>query len=62
MLILFCFTGIRPGEGIESSCWKGTNEGILFKDCKLVRVAIPEFKGLLLTVDMRNRKLRKYQR
>ncbi|KAF2726777.1 hypothetical protein EJ04DRAFT_480035 [Polyplosphaeria fusca] len=59
VLLLFCFTGLRPGECVESSNWKGTNEGILYRDCQLVRVNIPEYKGLILVVALRNRKGRR---
>ncbi|KAF1945503.1 hypothetical protein EJ02DRAFT_463329 [Clathrospora elynae] len=48
--------GSRPGESIESSGWKDTNEGLLYRDAQIFRSSSAEYNGFLLHVQLRNRK------
>ncbi|KAJ5035249.1 hypothetical protein J3E74DRAFT_232059 [Bipolaris maydis] len=47
--------GMRPGEFIESSNWKESNEGLLYRDVKLLRSSEAD-GGFMLHVQLRNRK------
>ncbi|PVH92377.1 hypothetical protein DM02DRAFT_700065, partial [Periconia macrospinosa] len=46
----------RPGELIESDGWKGSNEGLLYKDITLSYQRTPDYTGLVITITLRNRK------
>ncbi|EOA89662.1 uncharacterized protein SETTUDRAFT_104713 [Exserohilum turcica Et28A] len=54
-MVILTLMGTRPGEFIESSNWKDTNEGLLYRDVKLLRSS--EDNGqFVLHVQLRNRK------
>ncbi|CAI6336974.1 unnamed protein product [Periconia digitata] len=55
-LLIFGYLGSRPGEIIESDGWKGSNEGLLYKDITLSRQCSPDYSGLVMTIRLRNRK------
>lgn len=54
--IILTFMGLRPGEMVESDAWKGSNEGLLYKDFTLQRNAGPGYNGFSLHIRLRNRK------
>jgi hypothetical protein len=55
-IIILTLLGSRPGEFIESSGWKDSNEGLLYRDVKLFRTSSDFYTGFLLHVQLRNRK------
>lgn len=53
-IVMMTLMGMRPGEFIESSNWKDSNEGLLYRDVKLLW---DEDEGkFVLHVHLRNRK------
>jgi hypothetical protein len=55
-IVILTLTGTRPGEFVESSGWKDTNEGLLYRDVQLFRSSSEDYEGFLLHVQLRNRK------
>lgn len=59
-ILLMHYTGLRPGEYVESSSHRGTNEGLHWKDVNFRM--IPDSRGMPLFVaqlQIRNRKGRR---
>ncbi|KAJ5055093.1 hypothetical protein J3E72DRAFT_178899, partial [Bipolaris maydis] len=54
-ILMLTLMGMRPGEFIESSNWKESNEGLLYRDVKLLRSSEAD-GGFMLHVQLRNRK------
>ncbi|KAH7551112.1 hypothetical protein BM1_09986 [Bipolaris maydis] len=54
-ILMLTLMGMRPGEFIESSNWKDSNEGLLYRDVKLLRSSEAD-GGFMLHVQLRNRK------
>lgn len=56
-ILILVFTGLRPGEFVESSAWRGSNEGLKYKD--VILQALPCTNGevrFVLEIKLRNRK------
>jgi hypothetical protein len=56
LIILLTLMGSCPREVIESSGWKDSNEGLLYRDVQLFRSSSAEYNGFLIHVQLRNRK------
>ncbi|KAF2174444.1 hypothetical protein K469DRAFT_675779 [Zopfia rhizophila CBS 207.26] len=55
-ILILTLLGIRPGEIVESSCWRNSNEGILYKDVTLSLMRVPGGQIIAMKVKLRNRK------
>ncbi|KAF1840091.1 uncharacterized protein K460DRAFT_371308 [Cucurbitaria berberidis CBS 394.84] len=56
LIQIMAFTGVRPGEVIESDAWPNSNEGLLYKDIDLVYSQNKDNPGWRINVRLRNRK------
>jgi integrase len=56
LLQIFMFTGVRPGEIIESGCYRATNRGVLYKDLELQAVRQGTRQRWVAKIRLRHRK------
>lgn len=57
--LLAAFYGLRPGEVVESSTHRGSNEGLKYKDVELFLVRYDEGLQYQLRICLRNRKFKR---
>ena len=61
-ILIFRYTGMRPGELVESSEYLGSNEGLLWKDIQFWKAMTPTGPTFGCYLTMRNRKGRRDRR